>query len=236
MENIVLQLDASSQEHFDQGSENDREYANQWLTVQGLTGFRPFMVAFYKQCEVVNLTLIQAVEAGFGLEAGCLVARCIPNNTDLRITHYPALPVEAVRTGGMTRIAPHTDFGVITLLFQDSTGGLEIEDRTRPGVYHPLPPTNTREMIVNVGDTLQRWTNGRLFSGRHRVTVPESLGDDAEELPERYSVAYLGKAQRHASVGPVASFVSVDNPAKYNDLNAQEYLNMRAQLVSSVGN
>lgn len=183
------------QEHFDQGPAFDTEYPNKWPSAPSLSGFRPFMEAFYLQCDEVCITLVKALEAAFGVEDGSLVERCIPAATDLRLTHYPPITVGEMRSGKTSRIAPHSDFGIVTLLFQDSTGGLEVEDRLHPGTFAPVPPTDTMEMIVNVGDTLERWTNGKLFGGVHRVAIPEPMLKDGEEavLPERYSVSIPNK-------------------------------------------
>lgn len=130
-----------------------------------------------------------------------------------------------MRAGHTSRIAPHSDWGLIMLLFQDATGGLEVKDRTRPGAFFPVEPDDdTAEMIVNAGDTLMRWTNRRVFAGVHRVTVPEGLKKvDEGMLPERYSVAYLLKAQRQVSIAPLRQFVSADEPARYPDISALQY-------------
>ncbi|RYP65461.1 hypothetical protein DL770_008991 [Monosporascus sp. CRB-9-2] len=133
-----------------EGPADGRKYPNKWPKRPEMACFRPFAEAFYEQCNAICLTLVKALEVDFGVADGSLVERCIPNATDLRLAHYPPIP-----------IAAHSDFGILTLLFQDSTGGLEVEDRFSPGTFVPVPPTDTKEMIVNVGDTLQRWTNAQ---------------------------------------------------------------------------
>jgi isopenicillin N synthase-like dioxygenase len=141
------------------------------------------MEDFYRQCDDVCLMLMKALEVAWGIEDGSLVARCVPSATDLRLTHYPAIPVEEMQGGSTSRIAPHTDFSPITLLFQDSTGGLEVEDRST-NTFVPIPPTDVTEMIVNVGDTLTRWTNGKILGGIHQVTTPEAMkGEKGMMLP-----------------------------------------------------
>ena len=192
------------------------------------------MEDFYRQCDDVCLTLMKAIEVAWGIEDGSLVARCVPSATDLRLTHYPEIPVDEMQSGRTSRIAAHTDFGPITLLFQDSTGGLEIEDRTNPepNSFIPLPPTDTMEMIVNVGDTLTRWTNGKITGGIHRVTTPEAMkGERGLILPPRMSMAYLFKAERNVSVGPLPKFVSSAEPAKYPDITALEFQKWRNSIV-----
>ncbi|MGL4964222.1 MAG: isopenicillin N synthase family dioxygenase [Inquilinus sp.] len=80
----------------------------------------------------------------------------------LRLLHYP----EQRREEGLFGSAPHTDYGFITLLAQDSVGGLEV--RNRAGEWIPAPPIpNT--FVMNVGDILARWSNDRFASTPHRV-------------------------------------------------------------------
>ena len=71
------------------------------------------------------------------------------------------------------------------MLLQDEVGGPEIEYRKHPHAFIPLP-LNPNEMIVNVSDTLLRWTNDVLKAGIHRVTVPNEMTDEAKTtLKER---------------------------------------------------
>ncbi|KAL2864799.1 Clavaminate synthase-like protein [Aspergillus lucknowensis] len=232
-----IRMLTDSKEHFDQGPGYDTEFPNQWPKAPELSGFQPFMESFYRQCDEVCLTLMSALEVAWGIEDGSLVARCIPSATDLRLTHYPAIAIDEMQSGRTSRIAPHTDFGPITLLFQDSTGGLEIEDRANPipNSFVPLPPTDTTEMIVNVGDTLTRWTNGKITGGVHRVTTPEAMKEESGLIvPPRISMAYLFKAARDVSVGPLPKFVSSAEPAKFPDITALEFQKWRNSIVYSL--
>ncbi|KXG53841.1 Oxoglutarate/iron-dependent dioxygenase [Penicillium griseofulvum] len=222
-----------SKEHFDQGPEYDTEFPNKWPQEPELSGFQEFMEEFYRKCNGVCLALMGALEVAWGIDDGSLVARCIPSATDLRLTHYPTIPVDDLKTGGTSRIAPHTDFGPVTLLFQDSTGGLEIEDRTS-NTFVPLPPTDTTEMIVNVGDTLTRWTNGKITGGIHQVTTPQSMkGESGLVIPPRMSMAYLFKAGRNTSVGPLPKFL-INEPAKYPEITAFEFQRWKNSIVYNV--
>jgi len=80
----------------------------------------------------------------------------------LRLLHYPEQPDDADLFGS----APHTDYGFITMLTQDAVGGLEV--RNRHGDWIPAPPIKGT-LVMNVGDILERWSNGRFASTPHRV-------------------------------------------------------------------
>jgi isopenicillin N synthase-like dioxygenase len=89
-----------------------------------------------------------------------------PHFTDptlfLRLLHYPEQPDEAELFGS----APHTDYGFVTLLKQDDVGGLEV--RNKRGDWIPAPPI-PGTFVMNVGDILAKWSNGRFVSTPHRV-------------------------------------------------------------------
>ncbi len=80
------------------------------------------------------------------------------------IIHYPPQPEDlGVEQFG---VAPHTDYGCLTLLWQDPVGGLEVQTREGEWVTaHPIENT----LVVNVGDLLTRWTNEGFKSTPHRV-------------------------------------------------------------------
>ena len=185
----------------------------------------------YELCDGICLELVSALELGLHQPAGSLTKLCSPSASDLRLNHYPSLKIKDLKTGYTSRISPHTDFGVISLLLQDEVGGLEIEDRSRSGSFISVPP-KSNEMIVNVSDTLQRWTNDALQAGVHRVTVPSELqGDEDSEVRERFSMAYFFKAGREASVGSLQSFVDDQQQPKYQHMTALEYQKWRNQKM-----
>lgn len=181
--------------------------------------------------------ILSALETALSVPAGTfnsLVTRTAPAS-ELRLNHYPAIHVAELQTGTVSRIWPHFDLGVITLLFQDRTSGLEFEDRVGRGDrFVRVRSDDPREMIVNVSETLQRWTNGRLPAGLHRVGVPPELdGREGAEgvLEERFSVPYFCKADRAATVGCLEPFVGPGSKAAYEDITAIEY--HRQRLLSA---
>ncbi len=220
------------QEHFDQGAVTDVEFPNRWPNERALPGFRRYMEDAFSILEGVSATIMEALEVAFGLPSGAFLERIThkANASEMRFNHYPAIDLQEIRSGGVSRIWPHFDLGVITLLFQDSVGGLEFEDRNQRGTFARVSCSDSTEMVVNVSETLQRWTNGRLGAGLHRVNVPKELENkETGTLPERYSIAYFCKADRGASVGPLRQFVDAGTEPMYEDISAIEYHQQRLQ-------
>ena len=107
-------------------------------------------------------------------------------------------------------VAPHTDYGVITVLYQDPIGGLEV--RTRSGdwvVAHPIPGT----LVINVGDLLARWTNDRFQSTPHRVVNRSGR--------ERLSIAAFVDPDYDTLIDPV---VRSGDAARYAPITCGEYI------------
>lgn len=106
----------------------------------------------------------------------------------LRIFHYPPLPPAS---GELWSVGEHTDYGLLTLLAQDDSGGLEV--RVAGGDWMAAPPI-ADSFVCNLGDMLDRMTGGlyrstphrvRNTSGRSRISVPFFFDPswDAEVVP-----------------------------------------------------
>lgn len=214
------------QEFFDAGPISDTHYPNKW-PADSLPNFRPLMEDCYERLQSVCLDIMEALELGLKLKPGVLVRRCIPAVSEIRLNHYPKISLSKLRNSNVRRTWPHTDFGIITLLFQDIVGGLELEDRKHPGTFVPVAPSETdapTELVVNISDTFQRWTNNFISAGLHQVNVPASMkGSEDGICPDRYSSVFFFKADRNTSVGPLAEFVTRDQPALYDECTALEY-------------
>ncbi|RMZ71375.1 gibberellin 20-oxidase [Pyrenophora seminiperda CCB06] len=215
-----------TKESWDQGANDDELNPNLWAAAESLPGFRPFMEDFFNMCHETEERLLRAVAVGMGLEETHFDDKLTDRVNEFRLTHYP--PVRKcdinLESGNQTRTSEHTDFGTITLLFQDSVGGLEVESHEEEGVFHAIT-ASAPTMVVNiVGDSLQRWTNDRLRSTVHRVTIP--INADAKEddivIPSRYSVVFFGKPNRDVSLYPFPEFLK-DKESKYEDITAGEY-------------
>lgn len=190
-------------------------------------GFRSFMESYFDTTFTLSHQLLSILETALKVPPGTLTSRCSRNHNELRLNHYPATTIEEIKKGHARRSGAHTDYGVLTLLFQDQSGGLEVQDRSVPAPevkFMPVTADDPYELIVNVADTLQRWTNNIVPAGLHQVTIPSSRRDEARgELPERFSVAWFMKSNREESVGSLPEFVNEKRPAEYEHVSAIDY-------------
>jgi isopenicillin N synthase-like dioxygenase len=212
------------------GRIDDTEYPNKYPEESKAPGFKSWMDQYFAKVHGLAMELMRALELALDLPKDSLVDRCKGHASELRMLYYPEVHRDELADGKSMRIWPHTDFGILTLLVQGSTGGLQIEDPPQSGKFVGVPLVEKTELLINVGDTLERWTNGRVPAGLHRVTA--SNDDETEEIiPERYSVAFLFKANRQTSAGPIPLFVPEGTTSKYEEMTALEYHRRRTAVM-----
>jgi isopenicillin N synthase-like dioxygenase len=136
---------------------------NQWPDFA--PALQPAMSAYYEAMMALGARLTRAVAVSLGLEEEFFVSRYRKPLQRTQAIFYPPQHVGAEEE--VFGVAPHTDFGCITLLWQDGNGGLQVRERQSGGWIDapPLPGT----LVVNVGDLLGRWSNDRFASTPHRV-------------------------------------------------------------------
>ena len=230
-----------NQEAFDVGAPENPALPNQWPEPSLLPGFRAACEAFYPQCIATRRAIFSAIARALRLAPATFDAHsdAAAGYSALRLLHYPACAAATARRDGLQRCAPHSDTGDLTLLLQDDVGGLELEDRAVPGTFRPVANTRPGEMLANVADMLQRWTNGRLRSAMHRVALPPSelAAADAHAdgmVPARYSIAILGKPPRDASVGPLPAVLEAGERVMYDEMTAWQYQKRKYEFLYSV--
>ncbi|KAJ1978929.1 hypothetical protein H4R34_003026 [Dimargaris verticillata] len=124
-----------------------------------------------------------------------------PSSTNLRFLHYPPMKPSAEDQTAM-RAGSHADYGSISLLFQKEVGGLQVyHHHAAEPRWVDVPPLPNC-IVVNIGDTLDYWSNGYLKSTQHRVVFPD-MGD---KVPvRRYSIAYFCHANDGIPMYPLPS-------------------------------
>ncbi|MEU4155201.1 2-oxoglutarate and iron-dependent oxygenase domain-containing protein [Actinoplanes sp. NPDC026670] len=123
--------------------------------------------------------LLEVLAVALGLETGYFVDRTRKSPYTFNINRYPALSVTGKPLDGQFRVAPHTDWGMLTILDrQPGYGGLQVQTLDGEWADAPYVPG---AFTVNIADLLARWTGDRWRSTRHRV-LPPSEADPDEEL------------------------------------------------------
>jgi isopenicillin N synthase-like dioxygenase len=199
---------------------DDRPPANRW-PADG-PAFREAVLAFHAAADRTCAGLMQAIALSLGLAEDYFPPYFDRHRGSTRLLHYP--PLSGVPLPGQIRAGAHTDFGVLSLLFQDDAGGLEI--RYPDGTWTPAP-TLPGCAIVNSGDLLERWTNGTFHSAPHRVVNPVG----AAAARARYSVVLFYSANPDAVIECLPPCQGPDRPAQYPPITAAEHVLARVKAT-----
>ncbi|KAM3417322.1 hypothetical protein BST61_g5574 [Cercospora zeina] len=223
-------------ESYEVGSEDNKLQPNVWLPESSLANFRSFSTSFYWSCNSIAQEILRCIAAGLDLpDEDFFVRYCSGHNNQLRLLHYPPIPASDIETGRAARISSHSDWGVVTLLFHDDCGGLEVEHPHKPGIYMPATPLKNA-CVMNVGDLLMRWTNDMLKSTLHRVTLPPladrySVGEGEQRMTRaRYSIPYFVSADPEAVISCLPECTTAERPANYEPVTQAEYGRRRAKV------
>ncbi|XP_063404384.1 uncharacterized protein LOC134687855 [Mytilus trossulus] len=136
------------------------------------------------------------------------------NISNIRSIFYPAVSQTSTKER-QVRCGEHSDYGTLTLLFQDNIGGLEV--KSRDGEYIPVPPI-PGTIVVNIGDLMQRWTSDKLIANKHRVLIPT---EEMKQRVDRQSIAFFVNPDENATIR------CLDNSNKYEPITSRDYLNQR---------
>jgi isopenicillin N synthase-like dioxygenase len=168
------------------GREGEEGHPNHWPEEQGdLKGFKETMVEFHSRCKELHVEVMRAIAVGLGIDESWFDEFTDGGDNTLRLLHYPEVNKEVfVVNPGQVRAGAHSDYGSITLLFQDSRGGLQVQSPN--GTFVDATPIEDT-CVVNAGDLLARWSNDNIKSTIHRVVEPPT--DDGPIHPARYSIA-----------------------------------------------
>ncbi|OJD34325.1 thymine dioxygenase [Diplodia corticola] len=220
-------------ESYEIGSEKCENMPNVWLPDEVLPGFRNFMTEFYWACFGTAQDVLRALAVGIGLgDEDFLLKFHNGHNNQLRLLHYPPVEKEKLESNMVARMPAHTDWGSITMLFQDDCGGLQVEDPHSPGKFMEAVPIKNA-IVMNVGDLLMRWSNDYLKSTLHRVTLPPlqpELVEGKAMTRARYSIPYFVSPDPSAVIECLPACAGEQNPVKYEPVVQEDYRRMRAKL------
>jgi isopenicillin N synthase-like dioxygenase len=197
-------------------TERHRMFAeNIWPATPTL--LRAALVAYFAEARRVALTLTDVFALALGLPGNWFRPFVDRSTTTMRTINYERRTGDEAPKPGQQRMGAHTDYGVVTVLWADSTPGLEILGDD--GQWHGVVPA-PGALLVNLGDLTARWTNDRWKSTLHRV-VPPPPGCGPVR---RRSTAFFFDANWDARIECVPTCTDSAHPAKYPPVLAGEHL------------
>jgi isopenicillin N synthase-like dioxygenase len=168
--------------------------------------------------------LLRAIDVYLGIPVNYFDDKIRNGNSILRPIHYfpierpSAVPADAVRA------AEHGDINLITLLMGASADGLQV--LRRDGAWIPITALPD-QLVVNVGDMLERLTNGRLKSTIHRVVNPPP---NLMNTP-RYSIPFFMHPRSEMSLASLPNCVDAESPKQWEDITAGAFLDERLREI-----
>ena len=191
------------------------------VKVDEIKGFNPTFESAYRAFEKSGTALLQAIALYLGLEEHYFDEYVHNGNSILRSIHYPPITSEPKSA---IRAEQHEDINLITLLVGASADGLQILTKQNEWVGVTSLP---EQIVVNVGDMLQRFTNNKLRSTTHRVVNP------ARELwhTSRFSIPFFLHPKSSMSLRCLDSCIDASHPKAYPDATAGEYLDERLREI-----
>jgi isopenicillin N synthase-like dioxygenase len=178
---------------------------NQWP--DGLHGFREAVMSYYDATFALGRRMLRGFSEALGLPVDHLDRFVTKPPSQLRLIHYPYNADASDRPG----IGAHTDYEIFTLLLPTAPG---LEVMNGAGVWIDAPPV-AGTLVVNIGDMLEVWSNGRFAATSHRVRRVNQ---------ERYSFPLFFACDYWTKVEPLSPFVSAERPAAYPPIVAGEHL------------
>jgi isopenicillin N synthase-like dioxygenase len=191
------------------------------VVVDEVPELSPTFFSAYRGFEKSGTALLEAISIYLGLPAKYFELPVHNGNSILRAIHYPPItrePKSAIRA------EQHEDINLITLLVGASADGLQILNRTEEGVGVTSLP---EQIVVNVGDMLQRLTNNKLKSTTHRVVNPPR----EKWHTSRFSIPFFLHPKSQMSLACLESCISRENPKSYADITAGAYLDERLKEI-----
>src|SRR5579871_5987293 len=183
--------------------------------------FTPTFFKAYRAFEKSGSALLRAIALYLGLDENYFADYIHNGNSILRAIHYPPIthePKSAIRA------EQHEDINLITLLVGASADGLQILTKQNEWVGVTSLP---EQIVVNVGDMLQRLTNNKLKSTTHRVVNPPR----EKWNTSRFSIPFFLHPKSKMSLACLQSCIDKDHPKAYDDASAGEYLEERLREI-----
>ena len=185
-------------------------------------GYDATLVAIYRAFERLAADLMRIFAVALKLPEDAFAGLIDRHFSILSTHHYPAL-TEPPKPGQL-RTGAHTDYGALTILaMTDARGGLEA--RLADGRWIPVQ-AGRGELVVNLGDMMQRWTNDRWVSTLHRVVTPEHLGD---AMSRRLSIGYFMHPNYDAEIRCIPTCLGAGETPRHAPITAGDHIRTKIE-------
>ncbi|KAG0572219.1 hypothetical protein KC19_VG077400 [Ceratodon purpureus] len=166
------------------------------------------LTSYFVTMRELSRLMVECLTEGLGLEPDTYTKLESKNAIcNARVNHYPACPDPSKVFG----IPAHTDPQMLSVLYQDEVGGLQV---LKDGKWIGIQPDDST-FVVNLGDTFQAITNGILHSAAHRVAVNTTRS--------RYATIYFYGIDNVQQLRVPPELVTEDRPLKYRPFTVNEY-------------
>jgi isopenicillin N synthase-like dioxygenase len=184
-------------------------------------GFKETFQELYAAFDQAGVTILRAVARFLKIDEDYFTGTVRDGNSVMRLLHYP--PIDKP-TGNHIRAGAHEDINTITLLLGAEEAGLQLQ--TTDGRWLDVSP-KPGELVINIGDMLQRLTNGKLRSTSHRVINPAP--DRASKA--RYSMPFFLHFRSDFLIEALPSTVPAGEQPKWPPITADDYLQERLREI-----
>ena len=200
------------------------EYMQPNIWPNEVAGFQATFSELYDAFEKVGLRVLEAVALHLGLPQEWFAATVEDGNSVMRLLHYP--PLTGDKAEGAIRAAAHGDINTITLLLGAEEAGLEL--LTAAGEWKAIDVPEGA-LVVNIGDMLDRLTNGKLRSTKHRVVNP---GGEAA-YRARYSMPFFLHFRPDFMIETLESCIDSEKPGDHPEpISSHEFLLQRLREIN----
>ena len=186
--------------------------------------FKDTFQELYETFDRTGLKILKAIARYLKIREDYFEDAVQDGNSVLRALHYPP---QSEPTGEHIRAGAHEDINAITLLLGAEEAGLEL--LTKDGRWIPVSP-KSGELVINIGDMLQRLTNGVLRSTSHRVVNPAP--DRASHA--RYSIPFFLHFRSDFEIKALPDTVPAGESPKWAPISANDYLQERLREIKLV--
>ncbi len=206
--------------HFGQEPNADANLTEEYpknIKVEELKDFYHTGMEAYRMLEKTGIYVLRALALHIGLDEYYFDHWASNGNSILRPIHYPPITEEPK---GAERAGAHGDINLITLLIGASSGGLQV--LRKDGIWIDAIP-KADELVINVGDMLERLTNNKLRSTIHKVINPPREEWDKP----RYSIPFFMHPRSEMPLNCLEESMDEDHPKQYEDITSGKFLHQR---------